>query len=121
MSIAIVFFVSVSAIWASSTAFMIELTVFGGVCMYFMVSLSLIKAQKNSLLSQPIVYEGLSNDENIQYSHHNFSELKSTIFSYIAVIFSFLAIIVSIYLQPLMFLFFIALAGIFVLVNKSRK
>lgn len=114
LSSIVVMLVSSLTIWTSQTSFLIELSVFGAVCMYFGVSLSLIRKRflkKNTL---NLRLEGESTNEMINFGHHDFSATRSAIFVWISTILSFLAILILSYLHPSVCLSFVCIGlGIF--------
>lgn len=96
----LVMLVSSLTIWTSQTSLLIELSVFGAVSMYFAVSLSLIRKRFVKKNNPMLPLEGESTHELIQYGHHDFQPIRSTIFVWISTILSFLAILILSYLHP---------------------
>ena len=98
----IVFVISLAAIWTSQTGFLIEVSVFGAVCMYFAVSSSLLVLRKrNNILAAGV------NVKNTAYSHDNFNGIFSSFNAWVAVIISLICIGSFAYLQFQAFIIFI--------------
>jgi ethanolamine permease len=97
----VVFIVSIFAIWGSSTSVLIELSVFGAVCMYFGVSASLIILRKKEKIQPKAIFEG--ENENFQHKHHHleFNSFIQNTFPYLALILSVFCILILAYLHPI--------------------
>lgn len=108
----LVFIVCLIAIWGSQTAFLIELSVFGAVIMYFFVTLSLWIVRKKS---RALSFEGLSNIEDLSFSHSDFSVLYSNTHSLTAIILSFISVCALVNLHPYIFLVFIIILSLYVI------
>lgn len=108
----LIYCVCLFAIWGSQTSFLIELSVLGAVCMYFAVSLSLLKLRSLGS-SSPESREGLSFESDLNYTHNDFNKKKSTMYSIIALVISFLSIIILSFSLPLAAGIFLILFVIF--------
>jgi ethanolamine permease len=114
----LVFIISTFAIWGSHTSFLIELSVFGAVCMYFGVSVSLLKIRKNKA---KVPLEGFSSDPVLNIKHTDFNSTKSNFFSVLAATISLFCIVTLSYLQPTAFASFLGLGVIYIAVMYLRK
>jgi ethanolamine permease len=97
----VVFLVSIFAIWGSSTSFLIELSVFGAVCMYFGVSLSLISLRKKKKLDPKAMFEGENEDLQLKQHHLDFKSIVHKMFPYVALILSIFCMLILAYLHPI--------------------
>jgi ethanolamine permease len=97
----VVFLISIFAIWGSSTSVLIELSVFGAVCMYFGVSLSLIILRKKKKLDPKAIFEGESEDFQHKHHHLDFNSIIHKIFPYLALILSVFCMLILAYLHPI--------------------
>ncbi|HLO45678.1 MAG TPA: amino acid permease [Leadbetterella sp.] len=96
-----VFVASLFAIWGSTTSVLIELSVFGAVCMYFGVSYSLIVLRKKKKENPKTVLEG-ENDESLNKHHHiDFKSIIHKVFPYLALILSVFCMLILAYLHPI--------------------
>lgn len=120
LSSLLVFAISMLAIWGSQTSFLIELSVFGAVTMYFGTSLSLFKLKKENS-SDTMSMEGVSMENGLNYRHADFSGLKSGTYTITAMIFSFLCMMALAYLLPYAALFFLILAVGLMLSGRLKK
>ena len=116
----LVFGLSIFSIWGSHTAFLIELSVFGAVLMYFGVSISLLKIRYLKSQNSQKVLEGERTTDNI-ISHQDFNPLKSNIFSIIASIISLLCISILIYLHPYVFTSFVVIGILYIVFDKFKR
>jgi ethanolamine permease len=114
----IVFAISTFAIWGSHTSYLIELSVFGAVFMYFGVSISLLKIRK---IKTPKAFEGLSNDPKINFKHADFNSKKSMVFGVLAAIISFFCLAVLAYLQFAAFVSFVILGVAYLIFLNFKK
>lgn len=103
----LVLLISSVTIWTSQTALLIELSVFGAVCMYFAVSLSLVKSRYLKKHNPALSLEGESTRNIMQYKHHDFHPTRSAIFVWTSVILSFFALMILTYLHPFVGISFI--------------
>ncbi|MCP9763167.1 hypothetical protein [Lacihabitans soyangensis] len=96
----LVFVISLLAIWGSTTSLLIELSVFGAVCMYFGVSFSLIVLRKKKEENLKTILEG-ENDEFLNKHHHvDFKSIIHKVFPYLALILSVFCMLILAYLHP---------------------
>ncbi|AWV99223.1 amino acid permease [Arcticibacterium luteifluviistationis] len=114
----LVFIISTFAIWGSHTSFLIELSVFGAVCMYFGVSVALLKTRKSK---DQEGLEGLSSDPVLNFKHSDFKSSKSSFFAILAASVSLFCIASLSYLQPIAFASFLGLGVIYIGVMYLRK
>lgn len=114
----LVFALSTFAIWGSHTSYLIELSVFGAVFMYFGVSISLFKIRKNNKLMS---FDGLSSDPKINFKHSDFKKGKSMSFSVLAAAISFFCLAALAYLQFWAFVSFLILGGVYIIFLNFRK
>lgn len=117
----LVFIFSLIAIWGSHTAFLIELSVYGAVVMYFGVSISLIKKRFLKKRSAGHVFEGESRIKEINYTHADFPKGTSRWYAVISAIISFGCIAILSYLHFYTFLIFLLLGIIYLVVLTFRK
>lgn len=110
----LVFLCSLAAIWSSQTGFLIEVSVFGAVCMYLVVSLSLLV-----LRNRPVVPTA-KGPKYVLYRHTDFNPKFSTFNAWAAIIISLICILAFIYLQFQAFMMFLicSLAYVF-LIRKN--
>lgn len=113
MASSLVFIICLIAIWSSQTGFLIELSVFGAVCMYMAVSTSLLFLRKKQVLISP------ANFENGFYQHKDFNAKFSTFSSVVAVVISLICILAFAYLQFTAFIIFIACSLIYVFLIRK--
>ncbi len=125
MSTIIIYSICLMAIWGSQTSFLIELSVLGAVCMYFAISLSLLKLRWGTkALKNP---EGLSNESDLNYTHSDFNKTKSTFYSIVALVISFLSFIILSFSLPvaagIFLILFVIYAGryFYVKVNEFKS
>ncbi|WP_341226956.1 amino acid permease [uncultured Arcticibacterium sp.] len=114
----LVFALSTFAIWGSHTSYLIELSVFGAVFMYFGVSISLFKIRKNNKLKG---FEGLSNDPKLNFKHSDFKKGKSILFSVLAALISLFCLLSLAYLQFWAFVSFLVLGMVYIIFLNFRK
>ena len=110
----LVFVFSLTAIWSSQTGFLIEVSVFGAVCMYLVVSASLLRlrkmdAQRSSTMSSEVLY-----------GHSEFNPNFSGFNAWVAVIISLICIAAFAYLQLQAFIIFIACSLVYVFVIRRN-
>ena len=110
----LVFLFSLTAIWSSQTGFLIEVSVFGAVCMYLVVSASLLRlrkmdAQRSSMMSSEFLY-----------GHSEFNPNFSGFNAWVAVIISLICIAAFAYLQLQAFIIFIACSLVYVFVIRRN-
>ncbi len=101
----LVFLFSLLAIWTSQTGFLIEVSVFGAVCMYILVSGSLLILRRNKRSK----VESLSTKEG--YRHSEFNSTLSPLFAWVGIGISLICIISFAYMQFQAFIIFL-LCGI---------
>ncbi len=114
-----VFGVSIFSIWGSHTAFLIELSVFGAVLMYFGVSMSLLKIRLLKSQNLQIILEG-ETTTSIKIFHQDFNTIKSNIFSIIASFISFVCIGILIYLHPYVFTSFVIIGVCYIVFDTFK-
>lgn len=107
----LVFFVSAGAILVSQTGFLIELSVFGAVCMYLAVCVALIFLRKNATPDT---------GSEKQYAHRNFNGILSGISAWVAAAIALLSIVAFARLQFPAFVIFV-ICGLLYAVLKNRK
>jgi len=110
----VVFSISLIAIWSSQTGFLIELSVFGAVCMYMAVSASLIVLRKKGGIMK------VSNAETSVYDHNDFNATFSTFNAVVAIIISLICILAFAYLQFQAFIIFIVCSLIYVFLIRKK-
>lgn len=110
----VVFLISLLAIWSSKTGFLIELSVFGAVCMYMAVSASLLVLRKRK------AGNSFSDTENGIYSHADFNPNFSTFNAVVAVIISLICILAFAYLQFQAFIIFIVCSLLYVFIIRKK-
>lgn len=120
LSSVLVFAVSMLAIWGSQTSFLIELSVFGAVTMYFGTSLSLFKLRKENS-DRILDLDGVSLEEGLNYRHSDFKDKKPGFYTGAAIVFSFFSMLALAYLLPYAALFFVVLALGFILSGRLKK
>jgi len=110
---ALVFIISLVAIWSSQTGFLIELSVFGAVCMYLAVSASLLVLRKREDLVSSV-------SEFDWYRHSDFNPIFSTVSAMTAVIISLICVLAFAYLQFTAFVIFIACSLVYVFLIRKK-
>ncbi len=110
----LVLFISLLAVWSSGTGFLIELSVFGAVCMYFAVSISLIKLRRKADTSiRQTLAEGT-------YAHVSFNSYFSSANAWLAAFISLICVLAFVYLQFTSFLIFVACSLVYVFVIQKK-
>ncbi len=110
-----VFVLSLLAIWSSQTGFLIELSVFGAVCMYLAVAVSLIFLRKKK------VKKTQENSSDKLYDHTDFNSLFSGINAWLAAIISLFCILAFVRLQFISFAVFVLCGIAFIFLNQKKK
>ncbi|MFC3813088.1 amino acid permease [Lacihabitans lacunae] len=113
LSSLIVFLISVAAIWLSQTNLLIEISVFGAVCMYLAVSISLFFLRENKLKS-------LAKKTPNHYYHSDFNYTISTVFTFSTAFISILCIWSFAKLQTRSFFIFIIFGIVYVILNNKK-
>ncbi|MBC7569740.1 MAG: amino acid permease [Spirosoma sp.] len=116
----LVFLVSTLAIWSSQTAFLIELSVFGAVCMYFGVAVSLLKIRTRPDHSATTELAHNAEESTQALRHADFAPRRSRLFAGIAASLSFVCILILSYLHPVVFGCFAGIALPAWLWHRSR-
>ncbi len=110
----LVFLFSLTAIWSSQTGFLIEVSVFGAVCMYLVVSASLLRLRKRNTISSSMI------SANVLYRHSDFNPNFSSFNAWVAVIISLICIGAFAYLQFQAFIIFIACSLVYVFLIRRN-
>jgi ethanolamine permease len=110
----LVFLFSLTAIWSSQTGFLIEVSVFGAVCMYLVVSASLLHLRKTNGINPSTI------SANILYRHSDFNPNFSSFNAWVAVIISLICIGAFAYLQFQAFIIFIACSLVYVFLIRRN-
>tara|TARA_R110000765_G_scaffold115285_2_gene208205 strand:+ start:1805 stop:3124 length:1320 start_codon:yes stop_codon:yes gene_type:complete len=110
----LVFLFSLMAIWSSQTGFLIEVSVFGAVCMYLVVSASLLRLRKRNPKSPSMI------SADILYGHSDFNPNFSGFNAWLAVIISLICIGAFAYLQFQAFIIFIACSLVYVFLIRRN-
>ncbi|MBP6619997.1 MAG: hypothetical protein KA188_07060, partial [Leadbetterella sp.] len=97
----LVFVVSLFAIWGSTTSILIELSVFGAVCMYFGVSFSLLMLRKKKKEDPKTIFEGENQELKHKHHHIDFKSIIHKVFPYLALILSVFCMLILAYLHPI--------------------
>lgn len=101
ISSSIVFLFSLIAIWSSQTGFLIEVSVFGAVCMYVLVSGSLLKLRSKSVKrTQP-------NSQKYNPLHSEFNRMLSPLYGWVALLISLICVFSFAYVQFSAFIIFL--------------
>lgn len=108
----IVFLVSLIAIWSSQTGFLIELSVFGAVCMYLAVCISLLVLRNKKMKSS---------SEFDQYLHADFNRNLSNFAAFIAAAIALLSIYAFAKIQFTSFLIFLACSIGYSFLKSNQK
>lgn len=121
LAASLVFIISVLAIWGSKTSFLIELSVFGAVCMYFGVSFSLIKLRKIKAVEPNKLLEGESEESQSSHFHIDFKNIWSDIYPYLALILSVFCMGILAYLHPIIVGSIVFLILSYLIFSKRHK
>ena len=114
LSSLIVFLISVAAIWLSQTNLLIEISVFGAVCMYLAVSISLFFLRENK-------FKSLTKKSATHYYHSDFNSIISTVFTFSTAFISILCIWSFAKLQTTSFFIFIIFGIVYVILNNKKN
>jgi ethanolamine permease len=101
------------SIWREKTNILIELSVFGAVCLYFFSCLSLVLLRR----AQPEETAMPAGAMPAAYTHSQFNGWRSGLFAAIAILISFCCMNSLVLNHPMYFAFFVALAVVYLLMQ----
>jgi ethanolamine permease len=113
----VVILVGSISIWFETTGFLIELSVFGAVCIYISTSASLIRLRnKNNFYSDVMLIES---EKLLQ--HSDFSSILSTLSSVTVILISSFCFISLVYQHYDYFVYFLIIVSIYIVINSRKK
>ncbi|SOE23394.1 Amino acid permease [Spirosomataceae bacterium TFI 002] len=108
----LVFLVSLMAIWSSQTGFLIELSVFGAVCMYLSVSISLVLLRRKKTMDV---------ESDKWYKHQDFNATLSYCMAGLTAIIAIISIFAFARIQFVAFIVFMVCGVVFAYFNTANK